>query len=191
MLHIVRLIYAPSAASAHHHEHTFSSPLPSIIFCIACTRLIAKTAQPNTTQATAGIVFQLLVLNLIKHSGGNTYASIHALVAPISSKTAPRSQVVRLRSIAPTTRAVLKPTCHGVGSFFLLSKKKLCMTSRQTKASSGRVVNMFRPKHRRATLTKVLSEGKLFRTLPSVKEPKVRKPARAMSRQATSEMDVL
>ncbi len=65
------------------------------------------------------------------------------------------------------------------------------MTSRQTKASSGRVVSIFKPKQRRAMLTMVLSAGKLLRTLPWVREPKVRKPARAMSMQASMEMVVL
>lgn len=50
---------------------------------------------------------------------------------------------------------------------------------------------MLRPKHRRAMLTIVLSEGKLLRTLPSVLEPKVRKPASAMAMQAIMEMVVL
>jgi hypothetical protein len=50
---------------------------------------------------------------------------------------------------------------------------------------------MLRPKQRRAKLTIVLSVGKLFRTFPWVREPKVRKPARAMRRQATMEMLVL
>ena len=40
-------------------------------------------------------------------------------------------------------------------------------------------------------LTIVLSEGKLLRTLPSVLEPKVRNPARAMRRQAIMEIPVL
>jgi hypothetical protein len=37
----------------------------------------------------------------------------------------------------------------------------------------------------------VLSEGKLLSTFPWVREPKVRKPARAMRRQASIEMPVL
>jgi hypothetical protein len=65
------------------------------------------------------------------------------------------------------------------------------MTSLQTKASKGRVVSMFRPKQNRAMLTIMLSDGKLLRTFPCVREPKVRKPARAMRRQATMEMLVL
>ena len=40
-------------------------------------------------------------------------------------------------------------------------------------------------------LTMTLSRGKLLRTLPWVKEPKVRKPARAMRRQASMDMLVL
>jgi len=50
---------------------------------------------------------------------------------------------------------------------------------------------MFSPKQKRAILTMVLSGGKLFRTFPSVLDPKVRKPARAIRRQATMEMLVL
>ena len=42
----------------------------------------------------------------------------------------------------------------------------------------------------RATLTMILSAGKLFSTLPSVLSPKVKKPPRAMTRQATIEIPV-
>ena len=69
--------------------------------------------------------------------------------------------------------------------------QKLSITSLQTNASRGRVVSMFNPKHNRAMLTTVLSEGKLLRTFPCVKEPKVRKPASAMRRQANMEIPVL
>ena len=82
------------------------------------------------------------------------------------------------------------------------------MTSLHTKASSGRVVSIFSPKqlekvshfivlrpangesHKRATLTIRLSMGKLFNRLPCVLSPKVRKPADAMARQATIEIEV-
>lgn len=47
---------------------------------------------------------------------------------------------------------------------------------------------MFSPKQNRAMLTGMLLEGKLLSTLPSVREPKVRKPERAIRRQATMEM---
>jgi hypothetical protein len=67
----------------------------------------------------------------------------------------------------------------------------LNITSLQTNASRGRVVSIFKPKHSRAMLTMVLSVGKLLRTFPWVKEPKVRKPARAMRRQAIIEIPVL
>ena len=50
---------------------------------------------------------------------------------------------------------------------------------------------MFSPKQKRAMLTMVLSGGKLLRTFPSVLDPKVRKPASAIRRQATMEMLVL
>ena len=50
---------------------------------------------------------------------------------------------------------------------------------------------MFRPKQRRAMLTMVFVFGKLLRTFPWVREPKVRKPERAMRRQASMEMVVL
>jgi len=49
---------------------------------------------------------------------------------------------------------------------------------------------MFRPKQKRARLTSA-DEGKLFSTFPDVSEPKVRKPERAMVRQARREMLVL
>lgn len=47
-----------------------------------------------------------------------------------------------------------------------------------------------RSAYRRATLTIRLSGGKLLRTFPFVLSPKVRKPARAMARQAIMEMRV-
>lgn len=65
------------------------------------------------------------------------------------------------------------------------------MTSLQTKASSGRVVSMFKPKQKRAILTIVLVVGKLLRTFPCVLEPKVMKPARAIARHAMRETLVL
>jgi hypothetical protein len=50
---------------------------------------------------------------------------------------------------------------------------------------------MFRPKQKRAMLTRVLEVGKLLRTLPWVLEPKVMKPERAMVRQARRDTPVL
>lgn len=83
------------------------------------------------------------------------------------------------------------------------------MTERQTNASSGSVVNMFRPKqlvevsqeapyqsrsmgrlYNRAMLTTILSDGKLFRTLPWVLDPKDRNPAMPIARHITREIPV-
>lgn len=78
------------------------------------------------------------------------------------------------------------------------------MTDRQTKASSGRVVSMFKPKHlfnvnidkhgnapvvpySRAMLTRMLSAGKLLSTFPCVFDPKDRKPARPIARHMHKE----
>ena len=44
--------------------------------------------------------------------------------------------------------------------------------------------------YNRAMLTTILSAGKLLRMLPCVLSPKVRKPARAMTMQATIDMAV-
>lgn len=65
------------------------------------------------------------------------------------------------------------------------------MTSLQTKASRGSVVSILSPKQKRAMFTMVFELGKLLRTLPWVLEPKVRKPARAIRRQARREINVL
>jgi hypothetical protein len=65
------------------------------------------------------------------------------------------------------------------------------ITSRHTKASSGKVVSMFKPKQRRAMLTMTLSGEKLLRTFLVVREEKVKKPERASVRQAMREMKVL
>ncbi|KAI4178155.1 MAG: hypothetical protein LQ348_005674 [Seirophora lacunosa] len=66
------------------------------------------------------------------------------------------------------------------------------MTSRQTNASRGKVVNMLRPKHlrTRAMLTTTLAVGKLFSTFPFVLSPKVTNPAVAMVKHATIETAV-
>jgi len=50
---------------------------------------------------------------------------------------------------------------------------------------------MLRPKQSRAILTIMLSSGKLLSTFPSVREPKVKKPASAIRRQAAMDMEVL
>lgn len=117
------------------------------------------------------------------------YAMATALVAPTSSNTAPKSQVMRLKNVAPTMRLVLmirwRRRLNGSSGH-----QYVIMTSRQTNASSGIVVSMFRPKHRRAMLTMMLSEGKLLRTLPSVLSPKVTKPASAMIRHASIDTPV-
>ena len=49
---------------------------------------------------------------------------------------------------------------------------------------------MLRPKQKRAMLTIMLLDGKLLRRLPFVREPKVRNPERAITRQKTREMKV-
>lgn len=76
------------------------------------------------------------------------YANAQALVAPMSSKTAPTSQVTSAMAVTVTTCAVVMIMCllRWNGWF---GKKYSITTSRQTKHSSGRVVNMLRPKHLR------------------------------------------
>lgn len=132
------------------------------------------------------------------------YARILADVAPMISNTAPRSHTCVAMSVALQTSPVVSATWTTVlvwwageswasvagASAAAEGPKKFTITSRQTKASRGRVVSMFSPKQKRATLTRA-EEGKLLSTLPSVREPKVRKPERAMARQAKKEMMVL
>ncbi len=81
-----------------------------IIFKTAWTTLIPITPIPNTTQSTAGTVFQLRLLNFKKHNGGKIYANAHAEVAPISSNTAPRSQVNKASDVAARTKPVENST---------------------------------------------------------------------------------
>ena len=92
-----------------------------------------------------------------------------------------------VRSMAAQRIVVVKKTCRCIlnGS----CEKKYCSTtwptrysinelsiaherpgrtSRHTNSSSGRVVNMFNPKQKRATLIIVSSAAKLFRMLPCV-----------------------
>ena len=83
-----------------------------MILMTACTKLIPITQTPKATQMIAGTHFQLRVLNFKKQRGGKMYARAQADVAPISSKTAPRSQVSRESAIAETTREVEKIRCR-------------------------------------------------------------------------------
>lgn len=69
-----------------------------------------------------------------------------------------------------------------------MGQKYSIVTSRATKHSRGRVVSMLRPKHRRAMFTMRLFGEKLLSTLPWVREPKLRKPARPRRRHAAQEM---
>ena len=78
------------------------------------TLLISITATPNATTTQARAVFQLRVDNLIKHNGGRIYASAQADVAPMSSKTAPRSQVNNDIKTLEKTREVVRRTCREV-----------------------------------------------------------------------------
>lgn len=64
------------------------------------------------------------------------------------------------------------------------------MTSRQTKSSSGKVVNMFIPKQNRATLIKVSSDAKLFRIFPAVLSVNTRKEGIASSKHDISDITV-
>lgn len=52
----------------------------------------------------------------------------------------------RITVVKKTCRCILKDSC---------GKKNCSMTSRHTNNSSGRVVNMFKPKQKRATLISV------------------------------------
>ncbi len=88
------------------------------------------------------------------------YARAHALVAPISSKTAPRSQVIKDRVKAVTTREVVKIRWRF--GFQRSSGNQYCViTSRQTKASRGSVVSIFSPKQLRVMCSVSQSTSKV------------------------------
>ena len=73
---------------------------------------------------------------------------------PVISSMTPRSQVMRETVSEEMMMAEVKNRCRSIenGS---CAKKYCSITSRQTKSSSGRVVNMLRPKQNRATLIRV------------------------------------
>ena len=73
------------------------------------------------------------------------YARAQALVAPISSNTAPRSQVSNDSIIAANTRAEVMKRCQ-FGFQGSWGNQRFSMTSRHTNASRGKVVNILRPK---------------------------------------------
>lgn len=85
-----------------------------MIFHVARSKLIPITATPNTTQAMAGrrCFHVCFLLSFKKHSGGRIYANAQADVAPMSSKTAPKSQVKSERDMADTTREVVNNRCR-------------------------------------------------------------------------------
>lgn len=80
-----------------------------IIFATDCKRLMHITTTPNVIHKIEGIfAVQEDLLSLIKQSGGRMYAKAQALVAPISSNTAPRSHVIKDRATEVRTREVVK-----------------------------------------------------------------------------------
>lgn len=84
-------------------------PSPRIIFATEVVRLMPITTHPNVMHRYAAYVSHVRrLVKLTKHRGGRMYASAHADVAPTSSKTTPRSQVMSATIIALTTREVVK-----------------------------------------------------------------------------------
>lgn len=65
------------------------------------------------------------------------------------------------------------------------------LTSLQTNASSGMVVNIFNPNANLATLIKTLSEGKLFRMFPTVLSVNTRYPDTARAKQVKNAIAIL
>jgi len=116
-------------------------------------------------------------------------ASAVADAPPVISSMTPRSQVIKATNMEEIRIVVVKKTwrCKLKDSW----EKKYCsMTSLQTNSSSGRVVNMLRPKQKRAILIIVSSAGKLLRILPRVLSVKTRNAEMASVMHATREMIV-
>jgi len=92
-------------------------------------------------------------------------------------------------NMAETMSDVVKSRCR-CGLNASCEKKYCSMTSLQTKSSKGSVVNMFKPKQKRATLIKVSVDEKLFRMLPCVLSVNTRKAEIASVQHATSDSAV-
>ena len=93
------------------------APSPLIILATDNVKLIPITAHPNAIHAYAAQCSQVLRLDkFTKHSGGRMYAKAHADVAPTSSKTTPRSQVMSETVMAETTREVVEDDEQASGS---------------------------------------------------------------------------
>lgn len=73
---------------------------------------------------------------------------------------------------------------HNACLYFLL-------TSLQTKASNGIVVNIFKPNANLATLINVLSDGKLFKMFPTVLSVKITYPDTARAKQVQKAIPIL
>lgn len=158
----------------------------------AITRDISMTTTPNMTHNTAGNfarVFHLPGVSFAKQAAGKMKAKAVAETPPVISSATPRSHVNRATSVEATRIVVVNSTCRCKlkGSW---GKKYCSMTSRQTKSSNGRVVNMLSPKQKRATLMSVLSFEKLFNMFPIVLSVKTTKADIASVQHATREIKV-
>jgi hypothetical protein len=91
------------------YEQAVPPPSPRIILATLNVNEIPMTMHPNAMHTYAAYVSQVLrFVKLTKHKGGSMYASAQAEVAPTSSKTTPRSQVMSETVMALTTREVVK-----------------------------------------------------------------------------------
>lgn len=94
-------------------------------------------------------------------------ARVVAETPPVISNMTPKSQVISATSIDANRMVVVKKTCRCMLN--VSWEKKYCsITSLHTNNSSGRVVNMLRPKQKRATLISVSFGEKLFNMFPCV-----------------------
>jgi len=152
------------------YAHNFGFSFGCHVFPNARNKLIDITVTPKVAQIILGNFVLLLHFAFGSTSfkwqaAGKMNASAVADTPPVISSITPRSQVMRetvreammMADVKKRWRSIEKGSCE---------KKYCSMTSRQTKSSKGRVVNMFIPKQNRATLIRVSLGEKLFRIFP-------------------------
>jgi len=152
------------------YAHSFGLSLGCHVFPRARKSEMIMTRVPKVAHMIEGSLDRLYHGDLWSMSfrwqtAGKINARAVAETPPVISSMTPRSQVMRATAREERRMAVVKKRCR----CWLKDScvKKYCsITSRHTNSSRGRVVNMFRPKQKRATLIRVSLAAKLFNILP-------------------------
>jgi len=170
--------------------------LPSGVHVFPSARYneMVMTVTPNAAHAYAANFVRLYhgalrSVNLIKQHAGKMNARVVAETPPVISSMTPKSQVTSATNIEDNKIVDVKNTCRCMLN--VSWEKKYCsMTSLHTNSSSGKVVNMFNPKQKRATLIRVSFGEKLFNIFPCVLSVKTTYPEIARVQHAASDSSV-